>query len=388
MTTARGLARAAGLAMATGSLAAAGSLLAAPPVAAAPASSIQSGWWNTATTGAIPAPTTTSQGLQVSNGPSGPVSFSAIRFTLPSGTDTSGTVNLTLDVQPNSSVGSVAVSACPTTSAWNPGPNQPNATAPKYDCDQARADGGISPSGAQMNWRIPVSWANGASTISFALVPTPGSQVPFSISYDTPTASSVDVPENPPPPAPAPASSPAPSSASSPAYTAPSGSLTGSSSPTATPAGPSSGSSAPALTPGAFTTPPAVAGSALAPGFAPSVGSVSPAPSIAGGSASTNQSAASPAALGAPNRSSAAKPASGGPRRGPRIMAVVLLMLVGAALFVLAGRPERLPRLLGPFGARLASRGLVPATGPEAAAARMGGIGRFARPRIGPPKRL
>lgn len=65
--------------------------------------------------------------------------------------------------------------------------------------------------------------------------------------------------------------------------------------------------------------------------------------------------------------------------RGERMMAVALLLAMGAGLWWVGGAPVRPPRLLGSLGA-----GQIPDETPVA----KGGIGRFARPRSGTPQRL
>jgi hypothetical protein len=64
-----------------------------------------------------------------------------------------------------------------------------------------------------------------------------------------------------------------------------------------------------------------------------------------------------------------------------RYFAVSILLATGAALFLFGGRPARGPRLLGSLASRAGPVG-------REAPARIGGIGRFARPRTGPPPRL
>jgi hypothetical protein len=64
-----------------------------------------------------------------------------------------------------------------------------------------------------------------------------------------------------------------------------------------------------------------------------------------------------------------------------RVTAVVALAVIGAAMWWLGGRPMPAPRLLGGTAA-----GEVDVT--DAPVARVGGIGRFARPRSAPPNRF
>ena len=66
-------------------------------------------------------------------------------------------------------------------------------------------------------------------------------------------------------------------------------------------------------------------------------------------------------------------------------MAVSVLLTMGVALWYVGGQPSRAPRLLGSLG----SASAAPAAAPIGASPiRSGGIGRFAKPRSGPPRRL
>lgn len=76
----------------------------------------------------------------------------------------------------------------------------------------------------------------------------------------------------------------------------------------------------------------------------------------------------------------AAVPALPLDKRGERVMALGLLLALAAALWWVGGAPVRPPRLLGSMGT-----GDTPDPGTEAT---VGGVGRFARPRVGRPNRL
>lgn len=354
----------------------AGALLAGGPAMAA-VSDVQSGWWNEASAGTVAAPSTTpSNDLQVSNGLQGPLSFAAVRFALPSGTPASADVTLDLAVPSGSAttIGTPAVSACPTTGAWKPGGDQPASTKPGYDCTGGNdANGVVASGGGSETWTFPASWASGG-TVSVALVPTAGTQTPFSVEYEDPTAASVSVlgPSSAgtaaTSPQPLPGQSPAPAGAGSSGSAAAAGS--------AVSPGPISGSTAPGATPVGPGTATLGAGSGAAPSFsglAAGTGS-----SSAGQAATVPHASAAPASqLPSAESAAAAQPSD----RAARIMAVCVLVLTGIALFVLAGRPARPPRKLGAFAsAGDGAGGVQPAV--------VGGLGRFARARFAPPKRI
>lgn len=405
----RGLAAVAGLALSCVGFSCVG-LSSAAFAASSP--TLQSGWWNEVSVGPLAGPTVTpADQLQVSFGLKGPLAFAAVRIPIPAGTEPRASISLRLAVAAGSTVGTPAVSACPTTGKWSPGADQKAAAAPGYSClDDHQADGVAG--ATDETWTVPVAWAAGGA-VSVALVPTQDTTVPFSISYDDPTSSSISVVNAPPPTTTPPVTSaPAPTT---PALAAGTGSSTA--------------GVAPAV--GVATVVPS-GGPTVAtpsPGAAPSLGS------IPSGTSGTSHPVAAPASA-APGGGT--KSASSGHGRSGRIMAFVLLVILGLALFALAAQPDRRPRLLGPMSAagrgrpagaagggagagsgiaggdpaRPAGAGIAgdragtagasragvagaggrsgPAsdTGAAAAPAPVRGIGRFARPRLGPPKRL
>ncbi|MEO6206064.1 MAG: hypothetical protein ABIO67_11885, partial [Mycobacteriales bacterium] len=124
--------RASAVAVATALAALSGPLLAGTALADAP---VKTGWWNAATANGsvLPAPTTGSDNLHVSQGPTGSASFAAVAYDL-TGQDIIG-ATLQLKVAPQSAVGTIDVKACPTAGVdWKAGGNQPITAAPKYDC--------------------------------------------------------------------------------------------------------------------------------------------------------------------------------------------------------------------------------------------------------------
>lgn len=372
-----------------------GLLLATGAASADPAASVQSGWWNEAAAGPVSAPATASSGqLQVSSGVQGPLAFAAVRVGIPADLDpTSASVNLTLVQVPNSAVGTTAVSACPTTSSWHPGGAQAASSAPGYDCTKGKEVDAVDSDG-QDSFAIPAGWASGSS-VEVAIVPTPGTTAPFSVQYTAPTTRSVVVSGSPsaPPTTVAQDSSAAGSGTNPPAGTGSGASpVTGATGAAVSVASPDPGSAV--ALPGALSSPgsaasPGAAGSAgspaepaAAPALASSPGAPTAAPaSAAPGGGPSYQASGAPAA--APRSASAVTPVgTGGPGRAGRILAVSVLLLLGVVMFGLAGYQGRSPRLLLPVGA---AKAVAPAA---AVQPNVGGIGRFAKPRTGPPRRL
>lgn len=378
--------------------------------------SVTSGWWNEAAAGPLAAPTITpADQLQVSYGGSGytelrgPLAFSAVRISVPAGTPSEDVVVLHLAIPSGGTVGSPAVSACPTTSTWKAGADQAPTAAPGYSCAGGHQVAGTV-SGSSEGWSVPVAWAS-KGALQFALGPTAGTTAPFSVTYDQPTAASVSL-RSPAPPSTV-TSVPAAGGGQTPPSVTGSAGLDG-------PAGPS----ASAAFAGAF--PATEAGPA--PAAPPALGALDNPPA----GASSQPATAGPASEGAPAAvgPGGAEPVSA-PTRIPHVLAVILLLGVGVAVFGLAGQPDRAPQLLGPFANRLRDRPAPRGVEDRAAPAHMGGgarlrahrqarlarraaglaedgfpaavagagpgslpdgpvrgIGRFARPRSAPPRRL
>lgn len=99
--------------------------------------------------------------------------------------------------------------------------------------------------------------------------------------------------------------------------------------------------------------------------------------------------AATPAPAGSSAPSVAAHPAPARPGQGwltgrrQQLLAVWILVDVGGLLLWFGSEPARAPKLLGSVGAHRAARAEE-----EAEDQPVRGIGRFARPRSGPPSRL
>jgi hypothetical protein len=294
-------------------------------------------WWNLAKpASALPVPATPADdGVKIGNGPSGPSAFGGLRYTVYSGGD--ATLTLTGDTPLNIPPGD-GVAACVMASSWRAGGNQAWDARPAYS-SQCVA-GAVDASGAALAFTVPAAFRTASNVLDVAIVPT--GTVPFTASFATPNASSLRV-------APGPEASPGTSGADS-TYTAPS-------SPTATlPANDYPAVSAPsdALSPAAPAAPAPAASAPAAP-------------------------AAQEVALGASHRTAPRVPFHDN-SRGQRVMAVALLLAMLATVWWVAGQPARTPRLLGGMGG-----GRVPV---RAARERVGGIGRFARPRSSRPRPL
>jgi hypothetical protein len=261
----------------------------------------------------------------------GPTAFAALRFTVAR----ESPATLVLKVATGSTTTNADIVACPTIATWQPptggGPG-PYDKGPSYNC--------IHPvkatiAGAQMSWQLPTSMQFVSGTYDIALVPNPSNKSVFSVAFDPPDSSSVVS---------SPAAAPGLVEASAPVASSPS---------TFTPA---------ASTPAAL---PLSAASLAAPLAEPAA-----APAIAAQPPGT-------VALGYPSFR-AGRPASHIPiDQSHRQLAVGLLLAIAVAWWYVGGQSARAPRLLG------ATAGRADTVTPP-----FGGIGRFARPRTGPARRL
>lgn len=274
----------------------------------------------------------------------GPAAISAIRI---DGISASADATLSLEVETGSVVPSPSLTtilACPLSSALVAAPHGGDiADAPGYDCAEG-SPGRVAADNSGISWLLPAAMQISPGEIDVALVPDPsGLPIAFAVTFAAPGRSSVQA-----------ASGSAPLA---PTVTALSG------------AGPVTAAPAPATAPLGFSGLPAVPSAGFS---APPAGGVASAPLPETGTPSIAPTAglATLAGVRLP-----------GDDRFHRTMAVLVLLGVAAAWWWASGREERAPRLLGALAGR-APAVSVPASG------RDGGIGRFARPRDTPPRRL
>ncbi|HMC53309.1 MAG TPA: hypothetical protein VKI64_11160 [Acidimicrobiales bacterium] len=332
-------------------VATAGMILLQAPAAHAAAPD-RTGWWSQAqpSSGAVPNVTSQPGQLEVAGSPGGPVAFAAIHYTVP--TDSGGqTVDpsqasgtLTLTVAPNNSAQGASIQLCPTTSQWKQAEDGAMADAPKYNCPGTPVQGQLSPDGNTMTWNLASGLMSQPGEFDVAIVPS--GQAPFMVNFAKPDDTSVKV-DAPPGGASSPAEPPVDTGSAATSLTpatAPPG-------PTLTPATPS------------LSVPVGPTGSPLPPPSAAPAAAAAPPPS--GGSPSLG--------LTPVHHTSGFTTA-----RRQQVMSVGLLLAIAGALWWMGGATQRAPRLLGSLGGR----------GPEpvVAAVRVGGVGRFARPRTAAPR--
>ena len=299
----------------------------------------KAGWWNAATAGgvALPQPTTSTDDLHVSQGPSSPAAIAAVAY------DVLGTLSdatLLLKVVPSSAVGTVSVAACPTKdSTWKAGGNQPYDAAPAYDCAHG-VPGVVAADGSTVTFLLDAAQQLPAGGLSLAIVPQEGA-TPFSVDFAKPDATSLTAQTE----APA-VSAPAPAE------------------PAAPPPGPGVGTSGGApITAGAAVPPPALEAAGPAPVTAPEL----------------PQPQAAPAPAAPPLQAAAAREPVD---NRDRYAAGTLLALLSGALVWALQQPASAPRLIGG-----AARKAAPVA-PPPVSARPRGIGRFATMRTAPARRL
>lgn len=308
-----------------------------PPGAGAEAPQAKGWWYYPQQAGspiAVPAPPTVpAEGLYVAQGPGAQnVAIAALEYAVAG----VGTATLKLTFAPGGA-GTPAITACPASNGFTPGPAQAWADAPAYNCTAAAADGVLAADAATMAFTLTPDFVTaGGTAMQIVLVPTPGS-APFQVPITDPGSDSF--------------AGPAPLSDSTSSVDVPSETV------------------------------------AAVP-LDESFGSESLLPSVSDGlglSGDTSEPAAPPVQVqrGRGPARSVPRPVAAVQPMGDRVAAVVALGVIGAALWWLGGRPVPTPRLLGGVSAE---GGVVRQADP--AVIRHGGIGRFARPRTAAPNRL
>jgi hypothetical protein len=281
-----------------------------------------------------PNPTVPEGGLWVANDATGPAAISALRYR-----GDIGSAELTLAFAPGSStVGPVV--ACPALSEFDPGPEGAWGDRPAHDCQRFAISGRTTTDGSAMAFSIPQGFVPfGKRTLDIVVLPAPGSGDTFSLYFQKPGEDSLDVisgQELPPPvaelPEPDPLTLPTTLPETTPSFDA--------------------GSTSD------FTDLPVVTEDVPAPAEIDLTGD--------DGSVVPTQIAE----LFEPFTES----------RTGRIIAVGLLLAMGAGLWYFGGQPVRHPQLLG------ALAGDGPVADKPSPTGR--GIGRFQRERTAPPNRL
>jgi hypothetical protein len=280
----------------------------------------------------VPAPATVPEdGLYVANDATGASAVAAVRYVLDG--QAGGTFTLHL-ADGSALTGTEEVVACPVLGGFTPAQNGRWDAKPGYDETACVIEGTATEAGDGLTFDVPSSFASMLGDISIIVVPAPGSTTPFTLGFDKPSDGDfvVTTPVVPPTTTPA----PRPSEVGVPVYR-----------PEPAPS---------------FSTP-----------SSPTVSS----PTIADGG--SDDQVAAPA-------TSTPVVAASKPSRASQVWAVVLLVALGAGFWLLAARPQRVPRLLGSVGGKQVE--LPAATVAVSKLARPRGIGRFARARTAPASRL
>ena len=303
------------------------------------------GWWSEAQQAPQPLPvdTLTQKNLEVGGDPTGPNAIAAVRFIVPGTIDgepvdpSSVSATLTLDIAPNSTVGTPAVVACPVLGSWQPATAGAWSAHPNYNCSPT-ATGTLSSDKAKMAFKLDPSFQVRSGIYDVALVPPASNQAPFSVQF-LPAGGDSLVLESGSPAAGAggPVASPAETPVEAPTDNA-----------AAAIGGPSSFDVGSGL--------PLVSVPAVAPAAPPAARPVTP-------------------SLLRPFRRAVST------KRSQQAIALVMLGAIVGSLWWFGGEQARAPRLLGSLGEG------VKVEDPNLYV-RTGGIGRFARPRTKPPARL
>lgn len=324
-------------------LTAVGLALASVPTAADAATLEQQGWWYRLRPAGLPTeaparPDVAEGELLVEGSPEGPVAISAVRFRIDE-----GETNPVLTVRTVDQAGvpeTTVVLACAADVRWNPAEGGAWDNRPYPDCTTS-VEG--SPSDDGTTWSFPVAALASGSALDVVLLPGKLANGPDPVSGSTFRLVLAE---------PALTTTPALGGGSGvPAPVGPSGPGTSSGSPAG------STFTSPASPTGPFTPPPAVS---------PSVGSATAPAGATTATGAVDGDTATPAPARVP------VPASSATDERSRAIGFVILALAVAAAFA----ADRVPGLAGPAGG----------AGPDGE--RVGGLGRFARPRSEPPPRL
>lgn len=295
-------------------------------------------WWKPQVTPLVPVPkppTVPDGGLFVAADPSGPFGVSAVRYVAPKGGEIS---RLTLRIA--SSQGLVAVRACPSEITWTPEQGGPIASVPPHDCLAGSVPGALDAAGTAVVFEVGPLVRDGVLNVVVTSAAAPSA---FQAAFAKPGDDAVTV-------------------------------TTPSSSTTDTTMAPPDYSY---LEGPAFTDTGPLIGEPLPPPVGVDMG---PTPSTTPTTVAARQTG--PRRVPRPQLAAKA-------RRDPdRVAAAVVLVGLAGVFMWVAERPGRLPRLIGPMGALAGGAGpgrpVQRAESPVAAR----GVGRFRRPRTGPPPRL
>ena len=277
-----------------------------------------------------PNPSVPEGGLWVANDPTGAAAISAIRYR-----GDIGAGELVLRFAAGSTVvGPVIV--CPALSSFEPEQGGAWADRPAHDCDRMALSGRLLPDQSGLQFTIPQGFMPfGQRVLDIVVLPDPSSGGLFSLYFEKPGADSLDVTQGQELPPPAPELPPL--------------------DPATLPESPSSESFDTGTTDGFVDLP---------------VTEVPTAPESTGG----GEQAAAPTPI-----AEVLEPFV--ESRTGRIIAVAILLGMGASLWYFGGQPVRHPQLLG------ALAGDTPAMIDQGAVVGRG-IGRFQKVRVGPPGRL
>ncbi|MFZ6005207.1 MAG: hypothetical protein ACOYXM_14875 [Actinomycetota bacterium] len=339
-----------------GSVAALGALVAIGlPALAAPATSIDdAGWWWRAKQGqlgAVPAapPNVEPGQLLVQGAPDGATALAAIRATLSQG-QTNPVLTLTVAADGDQGGETAVVLACQTGSSWSGGDAQVWDSKPKPDCSVS-VQGQRSPDGA--TWTFPVGALQFNNDVNVILVAGTDPALPagangsvFSLTFEQPTTASIQTTGG---------STPPPTFSSGGSFSNGSGS-SGTFSETGTFA-PPVGTGTFAVSPVSPALPEADQGLTAT---APVIQARTPAPAV--------------------------QPIRALKSDGARAFGALVLVLGAAGSWWFGQQAPPLPRKLGRFASAAGSAAVHESTlqpAPE-----VGGLGRFARTRTGPPPRL
>ncbi|HET7530241.1 MAG TPA: hypothetical protein VFJ98_04700 [Mycobacteriales bacterium] len=345
------------------------------PGAAVADAPVQTAWFNAMSGGgqSAPSPTTPAGGLRVSAMPAQVLAFGTVQYLFPAGSG--GTMELkvaqsiglpAINPSAQDTTPVIPIVACPTKGAWKAGDDQPIDSAPDWDCSIRQFVGAFSADGQTVTFLVDDGGQETPGVLSLAIVPVltnaaPAVGTPLPVDTTNPFAIDFAKPE-----------------ATSLAVTAPFGPP------------PDPGTDTDSTDDGAGT-----GGSTSGGGSGTDPGAGQPVPNVPLGNlpGADVQSPADPpvvapqspvgTGVGAPV--AAAAPA----KDTAHNVALALLLLLGLLVVgTSSGQLQRSPRLLGGAARHADQAGAAAAAVPVGAYGAPRGLGRFSKPRNGPPRPL
>jgi hypothetical protein len=365
------------VAVVAGFVATAGVTAATWPGAAVADAPVQTAWFNAMSGGgqSAPSPTTPAGGLRVSAMPAQVLAFGTLQYLFPAGSG--GTMELkvaqsvglpAINPSAQDTAPVIPIVACPTKGTWKAGDDQPTDSAPEWDCTIRQFVGSFSADGKTVTFLVDDGGQETPGVLSLAIVPVltnaaPAVGTPLPVDTTSPFAIDFAKPE-----------------ATSLTVTAPFGPPPDDGTGTGSGVGVGTGTGTDGTTSGGSTGTDAGSGQPVPTvplGELPGAGVATADPPVIAPQTPVATGAGTPVAAVAPTKDTAHN------------VALALLLLLGLLVVATSsGQLQRSPKLLGGAARHAEQTGAAAAVVPVAAYSAPRGLGRFSKPRNGPPRPL